>query len=196
MTADHTIALLLDIEHDDWIAGLAPKQADSLITQAIRAALETLKTAGELPQSLAGRAVEVSAVLTDNDQVQALNRDYRGKDKPTNILSFPQFDADETHAGLPDDAAILLGDLVLAFETVASEAKARDIPIWQHVTHLVIHGLLHLVGFDHVDDNSAVAMEQLEVQAMASIDLDNPYHFDMEQDPTTVIGQDNPATAR
>ena len=85
MSADHTIALLLDIEHDDWIAGLAPKQADSLITQAIRAALETLKTAGELPQSLAGRAVEVSAVLTDNDQVQALNRDCRS---PPWSLSF------------------------------------------------------------------------------------------------------------
>jgi len=141
---------------------------------------------GLLPAMLAGRAVEVSAVLTDDAQVQILNRDYRGKDKPTNVLSFPQLD--EMAESLPDDAAIPLGDLALAYETVASEAKARDIDIGQHVTHLVVHGLLHLVGFDHEDDHSAEAMEQLEIQVMKRLGLPDPYQLDRN-----LIDKTNPA---
>jgi probable rRNA maturation factor len=190
MSQTPDITLLLEIEHDDWVAGFHPQQAEPVIRAALLAGLETLAAGHQLPAAISGRQVEVSTVLTHDAEVQILNRDYRGKDKPTNILSFPQLD--DTAPILPDGATILLGDLVLAFETVASEAKARDIDLWQHVTHLIIHGLLHLVGFDHMDDNSAVAMEQLEVQAMARLSLDDPYRFDAADN----IGQDNPVAAR
>ena len=120
--------------------------------------------------------VEIAVRLTDDAEVHALNRDYRGKDKPTNVLSFPQVQADllDTLSN-SDDGEILLGDIVLARETCASEAEEKGISIADHATHLIVHGTLHLVGYDHMDDASAQAMEALEVKALASLGIANPY---------------------
>jgi len=120
--------------------------------------------------------VEVAVRLTGDDEVQALNRDFRGKDKPTNVLSFPQVQADLLE-GLSnsDDGEILLGDIVLARETCAREAEEKGVPLADHATHLIVHGTLHLVGYDHMDDASAAAMEALEVKALASLGIGNPY---------------------
>jgi probable rRNA maturation factor len=120
--------------------------------------------------------VEISVRLSDDEEVHALNRDFRGKDKPTNVLSFPQVQADllESLAN-SDDGEILLGDLVLARETCAREAKEKGISLTDHATHLIVHGTLHLVGYDHMDDASATAMEALEVKALASLGIGNPY---------------------
>lgn len=124
--------------------------------------------------------VEVAVRLTDDAEVQALNRDFRGKDRPTNVLSFPQVQPDllETLAN-SDDGEILLGDIVLARETCAREAKEKGISLAAHATHLIVHGTLHLVGYDHIDDHGATAMEALEVKALASLGIANPY---VEQD--------------
>ena len=120
--------------------------------------------------------VEVAVRLTDDTEVHALNRDFRGKDKPTNVLSFPQVQADllDTLSN-SDDGEILLGDIVLARETCAREAAEKGISIADHATHLIVHGTLHLVGYDHMDDASAQAMEALEVKALASLGIANPY---------------------
>ncbi|MBW8296998.1 rRNA maturation RNase YbeY [Sphingopyxis sp.] len=120
--------------------------------------------------------VEVAVRLTDDAEVQTLNRDFRGKDKPTNVLSFPQVQ-DDLLEGLAnsDDGEILLGDIVLARETCAREAEGKAISIADHATHLIVHGTLHLVGYDHGDDASAGAMEALEVKALASLGIANPY---------------------
>jgi probable rRNA maturation factor len=120
--------------------------------------------------------VEISVRLSDDEEVHALNRDFRGKDKPTNVLSFPQVQADllESLAN-SDDGEILLGDLVLARETCAREAEEKGISLTDHATHLIVHGTLHLVGYDHMDDASATAMEALEVKALASLGIGNPY---------------------
>jgi len=120
--------------------------------------------------------VEIAIRLTDDAEVHVLNRDFRGKDKPTNVLSFPQVQADllETMAN-SDDGEILLGDIVLARETCAREAEEKGISLEDHATHLIVHGTLHLVGYDHMDDVSAAAMEGLEVKALASLGLANPY---------------------
>lgn len=120
--------------------------------------------------------VEVAVRLTDDAEVQTLNRDFRGKDKPTNVLSFPQVQ-DDLLEGLAnsDDGEILLGDIVLARETCAREADEKAISIADHATHLIVHGTLHLVGYDHGDDASAGAMEALEVKALASLGIANPY---------------------
>jgi probable rRNA maturation factor len=120
--------------------------------------------------------VEVAVRLTDDAEVHALNRDFRGKDKPTNVLSFPQVQADllDTLSN-SDDGEILLGDIVLARETCAREAAEKGISIADHATHLIVHGTLHLVGYDHMDDASAQAMEALEVKALASLGIANPY---------------------
>ncbi len=120
--------------------------------------------------------VEIAVRLTDDIEVQALNRDFRGKDKPTNVLSFPQVQDDllESLAN-SDDGEILLGDIVLARETCMREAEEKGVSVVDHATHLIIHGTLHLVGYDHMDDASATAMEALEVKALASLGIANPY---------------------
>ena len=120
--------------------------------------------------------VEISVRLTDDAEVHALNRDFRGKDKPTNVLSFPQVQGDLLESlSNSDDGEILLGDIVLARETCAREAAEKDIALADHATHLIVHGTLHLVGYDHMDDASAAAMEALEVKALASLGIANPY---------------------
>ncbi len=120
--------------------------------------------------------VEIAVRLTDDAEVHALNRDFRGRDKPTNVLSFPQVQADllDTLSN-SDDGEILLGDIVLARETCAREADEKGISTPDHATHLIVHGTLHLVGYDHMDDASAQAMEALEVKALASLGIANPY---------------------
>ena len=120
--------------------------------------------------------VEIAVRLTDDAEVHTLNRDFRGKDKPTNVLSFPQVQDDllESLAN-SDDGEILLGDIVLARETCLREAEEKGISVADHATHLIVHGTLHLVGYDHMDDAPAAAMEALEVKALASLGIANPY---------------------
>ena len=108
------------------------------------------------------REGELSLVLSNDAQVQVLNKTYRDKDKPTNVLSFPQTGA-------------LLGDIVLARETISREAAEKKISFEAHVTHLIIHGWLHLQGFDHLTDETAAEMESIEISALATLSIDNPY---------------------
>ena len=112
--------------------------------------------------------VEVSVVLADDATVQALNRDWRGKDYPTNVLSFP---APSTSAAGPRP----LGDVALAFETLVREAEEQGKSLKDHVAHLTIHGVLHLLGYDHECDSDAAVMEALEVEALARVGVADPY---------------------
>ncbi|MBB5706379.1 rRNA maturation RNase YbeY [Sphingopyxis panaciterrulae] len=151
---------------------------DARAGEAVAAALALTPWAGLAD---AAPLVEVAVRLTGDDEVQALNRDFRGKDRPTNVLSFPQVQADLL-AGLANSDAkesgggeILLGDIVLARETCAREAAEKGISLADHATHLIVHGTLHLVGYDHIDDPAATAMEALEVKALASLGIANPY---------------------
>lgn len=124
----------------------------------------------------AAPSVEISIRLTDDAEVHQLNRDFRGKDKPTNVLSFPQYDPDELAAlANTDDGEILIGDIVLARETCAREAAEKSISMTDHATHLIVHGALHLVGYDHLDEVTADAMEAMEVKALATLGIGNPY---------------------
>ncbi len=119
---------------------------------------------------------EISIRLTSDAEVQALNHQYRGKDKPTNVLSFPMLAPDEI-AALTDetDFDTLLGDIVLARETCAREAAERGVPLEDHAAHLIVHGTLHLIGHDHMKDAEAEAMEAIERAAMAALGLHDPY---------------------
>lgn len=124
--------------------------------------------------------VEVSVRLTDDAEVQTLNRDFRGKDRPTNVLSFPQVQADLLESLSNSDAKepggeILLGDIVLARETCVREAEDKGVSTADHASHLIVHGTLHLLGYDHMDDAAAGAMEALETKALASLGIANPY---------------------
>jgi len=121
-------------------------------------------------------ALSVSISLSNDAQVHTLNKQYRDKDKPTNVLSFPMLSADElADLGCNSANEVLLGDIILAQETCAREASEKGIPLQQHATHLIVHGALHLLGYDHIEEPEADAMEALEIKALASMGLPNPY---------------------
>jgi probable rRNA maturation factor len=118
---------------------------------------------------------ELSIVLGDDALLRRLNRQWRGKDKPTNVLAFPADDGAPRNAALQTGAPLLLGDIVLAFGTVAGEATAQGKTLAGHLTHLVVHGVLHLLGFDHEEAAAARRMEALETAVLARLGLADPY---------------------
>lgn len=164
---------MLEIDLDrtkDWGSKI---DWEVLAKAAVHAAL-AVSSHGDLAQ--AAFTLSVSIRLSDNDEVQALNGQWRGKDKPTNVLSFPMLGADDFGAlSNSDDGEVLLGDMILAHGICTAEAKEKQIPLSDHVSHLIVHGTLHLLGLDHIDDAEAEHMEALEVKALASLGLGNPY---------------------
>ncbi|WP_260599510.1 rRNA maturation RNase YbeY [Sphingomonas endolithica] len=147
---------------------------DALALRAAKAAVERTPH-GELATGAA--AVEISVRLTTDAEVQTLNAQYRHKDKPTNVLSFPMVQADllDTVGQNSDDGEVLLGDIVLAHGVCAAEAAEKGISVEDHATHLIVHGTLHLLGYDHLDDDEGEAMEAIEIDALKSLGLADPY---------------------
>ncbi|HKM88063.1 MAG TPA: rRNA maturation RNase YbeY [Xanthobacteraceae bacterium] len=125
--------------------------------RAIREAAALLSTAG----------AELAIVLTDDTAIRLLNRTWRGVDAATNVLSFPT-----KRAG---DDPLLIGDIVLAYETIAGEARTEHKPFAHHVAHLAVHGFLHLLGYDHVRNEDAEVMEQVELDVLRRLAIPNPY---------------------
>jgi probable rRNA maturation factor len=121
------------------------------------------------------RAVELSVTLTSDEHVRELNAKWRNKDKPTNVLSFPM--ADELDLGRANvfGMELLLGDIVLAHGVCEAEAAEKGVPLEQHATHLMVHGTLHLLGYDHHKDSEAADMEAREVRALERLGIANPY---------------------
>ena len=132
-------------------------QAAAAARRAVTKAANALST----PRS------ELAIVLTDDSTIRLLNRDWRGVDSPTNVLSFP--------AGHAGGALPFIGDIVLAYETVAAEAAAERKPLAHHVAHLAVHGFLHLLGYDHVRKKDAEAMEAVERDILQRLSIPDPY---------------------
>lgn len=144
-----------------------------LASQACAVALAATPHAGLATSEF---ATEVAVRLTDDGEVRQLNASYRGKDRPTNVLSFPMIQTDLLEAvSNGDDGEQLLGDIVLAHETVAREAAEKAIAVADHARHLIVHGLLHLLGYDHENEPEAVHMEMLEREALGRIGVSDPY---------------------
>jgi probable rRNA maturation factor len=156
----------------------APWAADTdwqaLAVKAARAAVERTPH-GELLTTTA--AIEISVRLAEDAEVQELNRQYRHKDAPTNVLSFPMVQPDliDTIDQNSDDGEVLLGDIVLAYGVCAAEAAEKGLSVSDHATHLIVHGTLHLLGYDHGTDDEADAMEAIEIAALATLGLPDPY---------------------
>ena len=141
-----------------------------------RAAAEAAIAESRFPALLTSdRAAEISVRLTGDEQVRALNAEWRGKDKPTNVLSFPMTEADELAAATVAEQELLLGDIVLAQGVCEAEAAEKHVPVASHAAHLIAHGTLHLLGYDHGDEDAAADMEAREVRALARLGIANPY---------------------
>ena len=156
---------------DPWPEGV---QWQELATAAARAAVARTPYGALLTTQA---QIEISVRLTSDDEVHALNRQYRQKDKPTNVLSFPMVQPDliDTVSQNSDDGELLLGDIVLAHGVCEREAAEKGVSVQEHATHLLVHGTLHLLGYDHMGDDEAEAMEEIERQALATLGIADPY---------------------
>ena len=121
------------------------------------------------------RTVEISVTLTGNEQVRVLNAKWRGKDKPTNVLSFPMADELDFKRANVANQELLLGDIILARGICETEAADKGVSIDEHATHLIVHGTLHLLGYDHHDEREAAEMEAREIRALERLGIANPY---------------------
>ncbi len=161
------IDIVLNREAEGW-----PDELARALDAAARLVLaECLTTSAD--------TIELGITLADDETVQALNRDHRGQDKPTNVLSFP-LTVGDFEPGAPG-APLLLGDIILAFETVAREAAEQGKTLPNHALHLVIHGTLHLLGHDHDTDDDATTMERLETALMGKLGIADPYSSSPER---------------
>jgi probable rRNA maturation factor len=142
--------------------------------QLVRAAAESAVAESRFPRLVdSPREAEIFVRLTSDAEVHALNAQWRGKDKPTNVLSFPL--AEPAGLEAEDGPGLLLGDVVMARGVCEAEAREKSLPLESHASHLVVHGTLHLLGHDHGDDASADDMEQREIRALARLGIANPY---------------------
>jgi probable rRNA maturation factor len=156
------IAVDVLVEAGDWPA---EPELDRLAERAVAASLAAV--AAEIAPP-----AEVSIVFTDDDHIRALNRRYRGRDAATNVLSFPAAPQVKGKLGPP------LGDIVLARQTIAREAAADGLTVADHLTHLIVHGFLHLLGYDHDTDRDAAVMTRLETAILARLGIADPYADD------------------
>lgn len=163
MNTDTSLHVDIDIRTNDW------REQHNNIEAISRQALEMAWAALDFPR----RDYEVSLVLGDDEMQRALNHQYLGKDLSTNVLSFPSDEANT--CDFPVEASLPLGDIIVAFETVKRECEQEEVSFSDHFCHLVVHGMLHLAGFDHVLSVEAEAMEALEIDILSKLGINNPY---------------------
>lgn len=148
-----------EIEETEDIEGIVEKAASTALESAI------------MPKFAFGRALEISIVLANDDLVQVLNREYCDKDKATNVLTFATLDSEEPNS----EGVLNLGDVVLSFQTISRECQEQDKFLLDHLQHMTVHGILHLLGYDHETDDEALDMETLEIRILERLGVQNPY---------------------
>jgi probable rRNA maturation factor len=161
-----SLRIAISIENPAWL-----RRVPDARPRCRRLARAALAAAGFGSSGTAATA-ELSLVLGDDALLRRLNRQFRGKDKPTNVLSFPGYDPAERAVERP---ILPLGDVAIAYETSASEARAQGKTLAAHLSHLVVHGVLHLLGYDHLTKTQANDMETLETAVLARFGLSDPY---------------------
>ena len=139
-------------------------------------AFQAAESAASVAPELANQRLTASLLFTSDAEVQVLNREWRAKDKPTNVLSFPMIEREDLLVLAPDGPPEMLGDIALAYETCAREAADKGVRLEHHAAHLIVHGLLHLAGLDHeISAEDATEMEALETKALALMGIADPY---------------------
>lgn len=161
-----TIKVATKIEDKKWLTDI--ENVRSVVKKAASQAWK-LGNVGEL--EIPVEDAEISVLLTDNEKVHVLNREYRGVDKTTNVLSFASLD-DEFEV---IDEPLLLGDIIVAYEKTKEEAEEEGVSFQNHLFHLIVHGVLHLIGYDHIEDAEAEEMESKEIEILKKNGISNPY---------------------
>ncbi len=167
MTASETgLAIDMSVPDDRWhgIEGNPLAAAESAARRTIRRAAADV-----------GEMAEISIVFGDDALVQGLNRDFRDQDRPTNVLSFALTDGEDQTPQLNTGESVMLGDVVLAYDTVTREAREQSKSPRDHTLHLVVHGVLHLMGYDHETEADARVMERMEQRVLADLGIADPY---------------------
>ena len=167
------VVLETDIEDKRWLEAIENIEA---IAQHVKDV--TFKYIKEVePSELlsAERDINVNLCLSNDEHIHQLNRDFRHIDKPTNVLSFANLDFAGFSQSDDPFEAIELGDIIIAFETTSAQALEQQITLYEHFCHLLIHGFLHLLGYDHQEVDEAAAMEGLEIAILAKLNIKNPY---------------------
>ncbi|AIF81493.1 hypothetical protein I862_04675 [endosymbiont of Acanthamoeba sp. UWC8] len=131
----------------------------------------------ELKLNETSKKIEISVLLADDEKLQELNRQYRDKDKPTNVLSFPNYDLKPGNylKILKKEKEIYLGDIALSYTTIYHESIEQDKLFMHHLAHMLVHSMLHLIGYDHEDESEAEKMEELEIKILTKLNISNPY---------------------
>jgi probable rRNA maturation factor len=169
-----SLTVHLDFAYPAW------KRAFPRLRRGMERAAGLAFAMAKKPPAFARRNFEIAIVLTDDRRIRTLNHDFRGMNKPTNVLSFPQLEMsarlEPVFARHPEHKPIPLGDVVLAWQTVKRECREQSKPLENHALHLVVHGTLHLLGYDHIKTGDAKTMEKLECDILRGMGYPDPYH--------------------
>lgn len=164
--SDNAHIIDVSISEPEWNASFLDVESIS------QKAIDNVLKSAVLPDEVVNRQIEMSVVLANDDLIQVLNREYRQMDKPTNVLSFANLDADDP---IREDGPVHIGDIILSYQTIDREAKEQGKFFKDHFTHMLVHGTLHLLGYDHLDDDEATIMETLEIRILEKMNIQNPY---------------------
>ena len=170
MTKTNLIITLNEPGWEEQISNLQQLANDVLINT-----LDYVETNEDIDFLGTEKLINVNLCLSDDNEVRTLNRDFRGIDKPTNVLSFAAIDDPDFDKNLELFDEIELGDIIIALETMLREASEKQISLQDHFCHLFTHGLLHLLGFDHIEDDEAEYMEEFEINILNKLNIKNPY---------------------
>ena len=165
--------LNLCINEDKWIEALA--NYEEISSKIITLAVNHAETKNPSELSKLQKTLSFNLCLSNNDEIHSLNKEFRGKDKPTNVLSFANIDDSEFNAYAQQTSVVEMGDIIIALQTMQQEALEKKISLRNHFCHLLTHGVLHLLGYDHIDDEEADYMENLETEILQQLNIDNPY---------------------
>lgn len=165
------LKVFIDVEDSRWTAAIADIAAvvDKVKNEVVKRVL------GEVDFLSEDKSFMVNLCLSDDESVHKLNKEFRNMDKPTNVLSFANIDDEMFDEVLENETEIELGDIIIAFETMQREALEQGVSFYDHFCHLWTHGLLHILGYDHIEPEDAAEMEQREIEILAKLKIDNPY---------------------
>ena len=166
-------SLNLTVNEPAWLQVLP--DVETISGEVFSPVLDYVGSHEEIDFLQSGKNINVNLCLGNDDEVHALNREFRGKDKPTNVLSFANIDDESFADEWSDGEEIELGDIIIALETMQAEAGNQNLTLHDHYCHLFAHGLLHLLGYDHIEADEAEHMESFEIAILKQMNINNPY---------------------